>query len=371
MLAARPARAGEAEAQLRPNTLGVHGRDSARRRRGAARFGRADPRRDRRGRAACATPGTGSASSRTRPRVSRRELGEQLRRMGFAIDDDELQTTGGVAARVLAGKRVLALTMPGILDDLEGLGADRDERRRRADRRRRRGRGAGPRLLLPQPQPRLPRAPGGRRALLPAPQPLVADGRRARGSTPARSSPGSSTPPASRRPCSASRAPQYFAAALEALDADPELTWMVGDDLEGDIAGAQRARDAHGARAHGQVPARRARAARASSPDGIVSSIAQLPTGSRRTCERPGGVGVDLIEIERVAARARPPRRPLRASAASPRPSAPTATRSRTRRSTTPAASRPRRRSARRSARASTSPGGRSRSAAGRSPASC
>ena len=34
--------------------------------------------------------------------------------------------------------------------------------------------------------------------------------------------------------------PAYFEAALEALDAEPELTWMVGDDLEADIAGAQR-----------------------------------------------------------------------------------------------------------------------------------
>src|SRR5262249_33463146 len=32
----------------------------------------------------------------------------------------------------------------------------------------------------------------------------------------------------------------YFEAALEALDAEPGLTWMVGDDLQTDIAGAQR-----------------------------------------------------------------------------------------------------------------------------------
>jgi ribonucleotide monophosphatase NagD (HAD superfamily) len=32
----------------------------------------------------------------------------------------------------------------------------------------------------------------------------------------------------------------YFAAALEALDADPERTWIVGDDIEADIAGGQR-----------------------------------------------------------------------------------------------------------------------------------
>jgi ribonucleotide monophosphatase NagD (HAD superfamily) len=34
--------------------------------------------------------------------------------------------------------------------------------------------------------------------------------------------------------------PAYFAAAVAALDAEPELTWMVGDDLDADVAGAQR-----------------------------------------------------------------------------------------------------------------------------------
>ena len=33
--------------------------------------------------------------------------------------------------------------------------------------------------------------------------------------------------------------PSYFAAACEALDADPNMTWMVGDDLESDVVGAQ------------------------------------------------------------------------------------------------------------------------------------
>src|SRR5947208_1976563 len=31
--------------------------------------------------------------------------------------------------------------------------------------------------------------------------------------------------------------PAYFEAALAALDAEPQLTWMVGDDIESDIAG--------------------------------------------------------------------------------------------------------------------------------------
>ena len=33
--------------------------------------------------------------------------------------------------------------------------------------------------------------------------------------------------------------PGYFGAALEALDAEPELTWMVGDDLDQDVGGAK------------------------------------------------------------------------------------------------------------------------------------
>ncbi|MGZ4290564.1 MAG: TIGR01458 family HAD-type hydrolase, partial [Gaiellaceae bacterium] len=52
---------------------------------------------------------------------SRAQLADQLRLRGIELQDDELQTTGSVAARALAGRRVLALTMPGILDDLDGL----------------------------------------------------------------------------------------------------------------------------------------------------------------------------------------------------------------------------------------------------------
>jgi HAD superfamily hydrolase (TIGR01458 family) len=33
--------------------------------------------------------------------------------------------------------------------------------------------------------------------------------------------------------------PAFFGAALDALDADPDLAWMIGDDLEADIAGAK------------------------------------------------------------------------------------------------------------------------------------
>ena len=54
----------------------------------------------------------------TRPRA---RLVEELRAMGFALEVDELQTTQGAAARELAGKRVLALVMASIVPDLDGL----------------------------------------------------------------------------------------------------------------------------------------------------------------------------------------------------------------------------------------------------------
>src|SRR4051812_41952983 len=54
-------------------------------------------------------------------RHSRAALAHMLRDAGFELDDDELQTTPRAAARALAGQRVLALTMPSIVDDFEGL----------------------------------------------------------------------------------------------------------------------------------------------------------------------------------------------------------------------------------------------------------
>jgi HAD superfamily hydrolase (TIGR01458 family) len=207
--------------------------------------------------------------------MSRASLGEQLRGMGFAVDDEELQTTGRVAASVLEGKRVLALTMPGLLDDLEGLeliginadavligGCDEGEEPglifsylnlNRAflelqagaelyclHRNRWWQTSDGPRLDSGAFVAGLEFAADVDATVLGKPS------------------------------------PKYFAAALEALDADPELAWMVGDDIEGDIAGAQR----HGMRT---VLVRTGKfrpddlEGSSTAPDGIVSSIAQLP----------------------------------------------------------------------------------------------
>lgn len=54
----------------------------------------------------------------TRPRD---RLAEELRALGFELADEELQTTARTAARELAGKRVFALVMSAVVPDLDGL----------------------------------------------------------------------------------------------------------------------------------------------------------------------------------------------------------------------------------------------------------
>lgn len=68
----------------------------------------------------------------------------------------------------------------------------------------------------------------------------------------------------------------YFDAACEALDAEPAMTWMVGDDLETDVVGARGVGMRSVLVRTGKF---RPDAVEAShvKPDGIVSSIAHLP----------------------------------------------------------------------------------------------
>jgi HAD superfamily hydrolase (TIGR01458 family) len=207
--------------------------------------------------------------------MSRRQLADWLRGIGFSLEDSELQTTGGVAARVLEGKRVLALTMPGILDDLNGIeligmnadavlvgGADETEEPGRIysylnlnrafleliagaelyclHRNRWWQTADGPRLDAGAIVAGLEYAAGIEATVLGKPSPA------------------------------------YFAAAVDALDADPELAWMVGDDLEGDIAGAQAAGLRTVLVRTGKFRPDDLDHARIS-PDGVLSSIVQLP----------------------------------------------------------------------------------------------
>jgi HAD superfamily hydrolase (TIGR01458 family) len=70
--------------------------------------------------------------------------------------------------------------------------------------------------------------------------------------------------------------PAYFDAACRSLDAEPSMTWMVGDDIETDVAGARGV----GMRAvlvrTGKFRPDAVERSRIK-PDGIVSSIAHLP----------------------------------------------------------------------------------------------
>ena len=108
-----------------------------------------------------------------------------LRSNGFDIEEQELQTAPRAAARVLARRRVLALTMSAIVEDLKGIelvGESADA------------------VLL-----------GG------------ADEYSAGVHATVLGKPSSS----------------FFAAALETLDSDPGQALVVGDDLASDIRGAQ------------------------------------------------------------------------------------------------------------------------------------
>jgi HAD superfamily hydrolase (TIGR01458 family) len=207
--------------------------------------------------------------------MSRAQLGNQLRSIGFGVEDGELQTTGGVAASVLAGKRVLALTMPGILDDLEGIqliginadavligGCDEGDETGRIFSYLNLNRAflelqAGAELLCLHQNRWWQTADGPRldAGAFVAGLEYAADVEATVLGKPS---------------------PRYFGAALEALDADPELAWMVGDDLDGDVLGAQRFGLKTVLVRTGKFRPDELEDAGVI-PDGIVSSIAQLP----------------------------------------------------------------------------------------------
>jgi HAD superfamily hydrolase (TIGR01458 family) len=206
---------------------------------------------------------------------SRAQVVEQLREMRVELDDEELQTTGVVAARALKGKRVLALTMPGILDDLDGLqlvgmnvdavllgGADEGEETGRIFSYLNLNRAfheldAGAELYCLHKNRWWQTADGPRldAGAFVAGLEYAAD----------------TEATVLGKPSAA-----YFAAALEALNAEAEMTWMVGDDLETDILGAHR----HGMKTilvrTGKFRPDEVERSRVQ-PDAIVSSIAQLP----------------------------------------------------------------------------------------------
>jgi HAD superfamily hydrolase (TIGR01458 family) len=169
---------------------------------------------------------------------SRAEIFDELREIGIEVADDELQTTPAAAAEVLAGRRVYALVMPAIVPDLEGLelvgedadavlvgGCDETADANQVFSYMNLGRafseiegGADLYCLHKNPWWQTSRGPmldGG--AFVAALEYATGVEATVLGK-----------PSAS-----------CYAAALGALDAEPELTWLVTDDLEQDVRGAQ------------------------------------------------------------------------------------------------------------------------------------
>ena len=173
----------------------------------------------------------------TTPTQARARRAETIRGFGIELADDELQTTPVAAARVLGEKRVLALTMPAIRDDLVGVhlvgehadavllgGADETGETNRVFSYMNLARAfaeieAGADLYCLHRNRWWQTAFG----------PLLDAGAFVVGLEYAT---GISATVLGKPSAS------YFEAALEVLDADPERTWMVGDDVDADIAGA-------------------------------------------------------------------------------------------------------------------------------------
>jgi HAD superfamily hydrolase (TIGR01458 family) len=206
---------------------------------------------------------------------SRSQLAEELRGMGIELDDEELQTTPRAAARALERRRVLALTMHAIVGDLEGIELVGED----AEAVLVGGADETPETNLVFSFMNLARAfheleAGAMLYCLHRNRwwqtkhgPLLDAGAFVAGLEYA----AETEAVVLGKPSTA-----YFEAALAALDADAELTWMVGDDIEADIAGAQ----AHGMKTvlvrTGKFRPDAVEHSRVR-PDGIVSSIAHLP----------------------------------------------------------------------------------------------
>jgi len=206
---------------------------------------------------------------------TRAALAEELRKMGVDLADEELQTTPRAAAATLAGRRVLALTMHAIVGELEGIELVGED----AEAVLVGGADETPETNLVYSYMNLARAfhalEGGaelyclhkNRWWQTKHGPALDAGAFVAGLEYATQVDATVL----GKPSTA-----YFEAALNELDADAGMTWMVGDDIESDIAGAQR----HGMRTvlvrTGKFRPDAVEASRIR-PDGIISSIAQLP----------------------------------------------------------------------------------------------
>jgi HAD superfamily hydrolase (TIGR01458 family) len=206
---------------------------------------------------------------------SQAQLAEFLRSMEIEVADDEVQTAAAAAVRALRGKRVLALTMHALVADLTELELVGEN----AEAVLLGGADETPESNLVFSYMNLARAfaeleMGAMLYCLHRNRwwqtkrgPLLDAGAFVAGLEYAAQVEATVL----GKPSAA-----YFAAACEALDADPEMTWMIGDDIEADIAGAQGLRMRTVLVRTGKFRPDDLEAV-STRPDGIVSSIAQLP----------------------------------------------------------------------------------------------
>jgi HAD superfamily hydrolase (TIGR01458 family) len=171
----------------------------------------------------------------TRPRS---RLGEELRANGFTLDDDEIQTPTLAAARELAGRRVLALVMTAIVPDLDGLelvghdaeavlvgGCDETLEPNQVFSYMNLGR-AFSEIQLGAPLYCLHKNKWWQTSR----GPMLDSGAVTAGLEYAAGV---------EATVLGKPSPSYFAAALDALDAEPDRTWLVTDDVEADVRGAR------------------------------------------------------------------------------------------------------------------------------------
>ena len=210
-------------------------------------------------------------TTRTRDR-----LAEQLRGLGIELDGAELATAPLAAAKLLAGRRVLALTMEAVRGDLatgvelvdDGAdvvlvgGADETDETGRVFSYENLNRAfaaleGGARLICLHRNRWWQTARG----------PLLDSGAFVAGLEYAAGVEAEVVGKPSRA---------YFDAALTELEAEPEVAVMVGDDVEADVAGA-KAVGLRGILVRTGKFREDTLAAADPPPDGVVASIAELP----------------------------------------------------------------------------------------------
>src|SRR3954452_13144259 len=206
---------------------------------------------------------------------SRTQLAQELRANGVDVGDDEIQTAAETAARVLRGKRVIALTMHALVHDLEGLelvgegaqavllgGADETPETNLVFSYMNLARAfaeleAGADLFCLHRNRWWETARG----------PLLDTGAFVAGLEYAAET---------EATLIGKPSPLFFKAALDALDADAERSWMIGDDLEADIDGAKKA-GMRGVLVRTGKFRQEALDTSPVHPDGVLDSIADLP----------------------------------------------------------------------------------------------